>query len=191
MSSEPAATTRRPRADAARNRAKLVDAATRAFAASGEDTSLEGIARAAGVGIGTLYRNFPTREDLVAAVYAAELDAALDTVDTLLRTMPADEAIRAFMHRYAGFVRTKRGLAEVLREGALRSTAESVGTRDRVNASIGDLLAAGVEQGLVRADVLADDVTAAMVGAFLTTRDVADEAQTGRLIDLLVAGLRR
>ncbi|MGN6409693.1 MAG: TetR/AcrR family transcriptional regulator [Curtobacterium sp.] len=191
MSSEPVTTPRRPRADAARNRQRLVDAARTAFTAQGEDTSLEAVARAAGVGIGTLYRNFPTREDLIAAVYRAELDAALATVDDLLApgAGSAADAFRAFAGRYAEFVVTKRGLAETVRAGALRGTAEAAGTRERVNAAVQRFLDVGDSDGSLRTDLLADDVTAALVGILLSTRDAGDTAQTGRLLDILVAGL--
>lgn len=180
---------RRPRADAARNRAAILDAARQALA-SGADPSLEGIARSAGVGIGTLYRHFPTREDLVAAVYATELDAVLATMDALLDAHPADVALREFLRNYSGFIATKRGMAESVRAGALRSAASAADTRRRVNETIARCLAAGAEQGVLRATVDADDVTAAMVGVFLSTAESADPQQAERLLDLLVRGLR-
>lgn len=202
MSSAPVAP-RRPRADAARNRQRIVDAAQAAFAAGGGDVSLEGIARAAGVGIGTLYRNFPTREDLVAAVYQAELDAALTVADELLSAASAAttgdgpgaarptaaEALRVFTGRYAEFIATKHGLAETVRAGALRGVAQTADTRARVNAVVQRFLDAGAADGSLRDDLLADDVTAALVGVLLTTRDVRDMGQTSRLLDILSAGL--
>ncbi|WP_144714151.1 TetR/AcrR family transcriptional regulator [Curtobacterium pusillum] len=192
MSSEPTSARRRPRADAVRNRELLVDAARDAFTTDGEDTSLEGIARAAGVGIGTLYRAFPSREDLIAAVYRAELDAALDVVDALLSSSATGAAaLRAFTGRYAEFVATKRGLAETVRVGALRGAAEAAGTRDRVNAAVQRFLDAGAADGSLRDDLLADDVTAALIGILLSTRDTRDAEQTGRLLDILLAGLSR
>ncbi|MFJ3385780.1 MULTISPECIES: TetR/AcrR family transcriptional regulator [unclassified Curtobacterium] len=190
MSSPGPSATRRPRADAARNRAALVDAARTAFTTAGEDASLEAVARAAGVGIGTLYRNFPTREDLVAAVYGAELDAVLATVDALVASAPADRALRAFADRYARFVAAKRGMAETVRVGALRGAAETVHTRDRVNAAVQRFLDAGASDGTLRDDVVADDVTAALIGVLLSTRDTTDPEQTGRLLDIVVGGLR-
>ncbi|MEN0102089.1 MAG: TetR/AcrR family transcriptional regulator [Curtobacterium sp.] len=190
MSSPDAHVSRRPRADAARNREKLVDAARSAFTTAGEDASLEAVARSAGVGIGTLYRNFPTREDLVAAVYAVELDAVLGTVDGFLAEFPADRALRAFADRYAGFVQTKRGMAETVRVGAIRGAAETVHTRERVNAAVQRFLDAGVADRTLRTDVVADDVTAALIGVLLSTRDTIDPAQTGRLLDIVVDGLR-
>lgn len=197
MSGTPEPGRRRPRADAARNRELLVEAARAAFAHDGEDTSLEGVARSAGVGIGTLYRAFPMREDLIAAVYRAELDAALDTVDAILSSSPdGATALRAFAGRYAGFVATKRGLAETVRVGAIRGAAEAAGTRERVNGAVQRFLDVGRADGSLRDDLLADDVTAALVGILLSTRDTVDRTdvdsgQTARLLDLLLAGLSR
>jgi AcrR family transcriptional regulator len=185
--------TRRPRAprvDAARNRVALLDAARDAFSDDGADASLEAIARAAGVGIGTLYRNFPTREDLVAAVYATELDAVIAAADPLLHAQSPDRALRAWTDRYAAFVATKRGMAESLRAGALVGAAAANHTRERVNEVIDAFLAAGAETGVFRAEARADDVTTALVGFFLATRDAPDPAQTSRLLDLLIDGLR-
>ena len=188
--SESSAAPRRPRADAARNRAAILDAARTAFTATGEDASLEAIARSAGVGIGTLYRNFPTREELVAAVYASELDTVLGIVPGLLAEHSPDIALRSFLSSYAGFIATKRGMAESVRAGAIRSAAESADTRRRVNEAVGAILDAGVERGVFRPGTAADDVTAAMIGVFLSTAQSADPAQTDRLLDLLVRGLR-
>ncbi|SDZ15355.1 TetR/AcrR family transcriptional regulator [Herbiconiux ginsengi] len=187
--SPPARRPRAPRVDAARNRVALLDAARDAFSDDDADASLEAIARAAGVGIGTLYRNFPTREDLVAAVYATELDAVIAAADPLLRTKSPDQALRAWTDRYAAFVATKRGMAESLRAGALVGAAAANHTRERVNSVIGAFLAAGTETGVFRTDVQADDVTTALVGFFLATRDSPDPAQTSRLLDLLIDGL--
>ncbi|PZF60208.1 TetR/AcrR family transcriptional regulator [Curtobacterium sp. MCBD17_034] len=181
---------RRPRADAARNRARIIEVARASFTDTGQDASLEGIARAAGVGIGTLYRHFPTREDLVAAVYDTELTSVLATVEPLLARHTPDVALRTFMDRYAAFVVTKRGMAETLRAGAFRDAVGSARTRERVNAAIATILAAGAALGVLRPAVPADDVTAALVGVFLATAGVEDQEQVGRLLDLLVSGLR-
>lgn len=184
------ARSRAPRADAARNRAVLVEAARSAFASGGDEVSLESIARAAGVGIGTLYRNFPTREDLVAAVYASELDAVTAAGEELLAAGRADEGLRAWLERYAAFVTTKRGMAESLRPGALADAARAARTRERVNGVVAAFLEAGSRSGALRGDLAADDVSTALVGVFLATRDVADRDQIARLLDLLVDGLR-
>ncbi|MGH1547937.1 TetR/AcrR family transcriptional regulator [Leifsonia poae] len=185
-----ARTDRRPRADAARNRAAILEAARTALTSGGDDPSLEAIARAAGVGIGTLYRNFATREELLAAVYASELEAVLATMEPLLASRPADEALREFMRNYSGFIATKRGLAESVRAGALRSAAASADTRRRVNEVVDAALVAGADQGVLQPGLQADDVTAGMIGVFLTTAQSEDPEQAERLLDLLVRGLR-
>lgn len=184
---EPSGRARAPRADAARNRAALVQAARQAFTTAGETASLEAIARAAGVGIGTLYRNFPTREDLVAAVYASELDDVLATADRLRGSLPPETALRSWLDRYADFFATKRGMVAALRAGTLSGAAATANTRERVNAAMASLLRAGAEAGTLREDVSADDVTTAMLGIFLATDD---PEQTTRLLHLLVQSLR-
>lgn len=183
---DPSTRARAPRVDAARNRAALVRAAREAFRTAGETASLEAIARAAGVGIGTLYRNFPTREDLVAAVYASELDDVLATADRLRGSLPAETALRSWLDRYADFFTAKRGMVAALRAGTLSGAATTANTRERVNAAMASLLRAGAESGTLRDDIPADDVTTAMLGIFLATDD---PDQTTRLLDLLVEGL--
>ena len=190
MLDEPAAPPRRARADAARNRAAILDAAREAFTASGSEASLEAVARAAGVGIGTLYRNFPTREDLIAAVYSHELDAVLATIEPLLAEHEPAVALREFMRNYSRFIATKRGMAEALRAGGMRAAATTGRTRERVNAALQPVLDAGIATGVFREGTPADDVTAAMIGVFLSTAGTPDDAQTGRLLDLVVRGLR-
>ncbi|SDU86405.1 DNA-binding transcriptional regulator, AcrR family [Microlunatus sagamiharensis] len=195
MSSTPgvrrsAAETRAPRADALRNRTALVDAARAAFLDVGEDASLEGIARGAGVGIGTLYRHFPRREDLVAAVYAEELDAVVEVADALVGGGgTAAAAFRAWADRYAEFVAAKRGMAEMLRPGALAGAAADAGTRGRVTEVVRRFLDAGRADGSLRDDLDAGDVTTTLVGVFLATRDTTDPHQLGRLLDLVIGGL--
>ena len=182
-------TGRRPRADAARNRAALL-AAARQTLGSGEKLTLDAVARNAGVGIGTLYRHFPTREDLVAAVYVAELEAVLDAAERMRAELPAGDALRTWMHRYAGFISTKHDLAESLRAGALAGTAEAARTRERVVEAVAAFLRDGEAAGVLGPGLAAEDVTSAMIGLLLVTRNAPDDGQIGRLLDLLVDGLR-
>ncbi|MFJ2955640.1 TetR/AcrR family transcriptional regulator [Streptomyces sp. NPDC087270] len=186
----PAARKRASRADALRNRDKLVDAARVAFTATGETAALEGIARAAGVGIGTLYRHFPTREALVEAVYAAELDAVTGSVPRLLEELAPADALRAWMRRYAAFVATKRGMAGVLRAGWASGAIATPDTRRRIGAAIGALLARGAEDGTIRGDVAADDVTMMLLGIFMTAATSDSPEQADRLIELVMDALR-
>ena len=181
---------RPPRADAARNRESLVVAARTALAAPDPAPSLEGIARAAGVGIGTLYRHFPTRQALVEAVYAAELDDVTASASALLHDLPPDAALRAWMDRYALFVAAKRGVLDTMTAGWTTSRPATPHTRERINAVIADLLAAGARDGSLRDDIDADDVTALLLGAFLSAGPTGDPTQVARLLDLLVAAVR-
>lgn len=191
---------RAPRADAQRNRDRLVEVARAAFAAQ-DSVTLEGIARDAGVGIGTLYRHFPTREDLVEAVYAAELDEVTDAAPDLLRELAPDEALRAWLGRYAAFVATKRGMLDTLRASWASGRLAIPTTRERITAAVAAILARGAETGTLRADVEPEDVVAMLLGIFFTR--VAEEpgpdeqagrdeqaGQTGRLLDLVVDAVR-
>ncbi|WP_432165194.1 TetR/AcrR family transcriptional regulator [Streptomyces sp. bgisy031] len=179
------------RADAQRNRENLVAVARAAFAASDGTVALEGIAREAGVGIGTLYRHFPTREALVEAVYAAELDAVTTSAPALLEEFPPDVALRAWLDHYAKFTATKRGMIDTLRAGWASGRITTPTTRERITAAIGTILAAGAAAGSLRGDVDPDDVTAIVFGAFLSAAATGDAAeQTGRLLDLVVDAVR-
>ncbi|MGN5635120.1 helix-turn-helix domain-containing protein [Streptomyces sp. AC154] len=191
-----------------RNRDKLVRVAGAAFASADGTVSLEGIARDAGVGIGTLYRHFPTREALVEAVYAAELDDVAASAPALLRELPPDAALRAWIERYAAFIATKRGMADTLRAGWASGRIATPATRERITAAIATILAAGAEAGAgaeggagvgaesgaeagaLRADVEPDDVTVMLLGIFLAGAAAHTSEQTGRLIDLVMDALR-
>ncbi|MEF2977147.1 TetR/AcrR family transcriptional regulator [Subtercola sp. YIM 133946] len=188
---------RKARADGRRNRELLLAAAHDAFVAApgaapgaASAVSLEKIARAAGVGIGTLYRHFPTREALAEAVYESELDEVMSITDAE-SLLPPDEGLRAWMNRYATFFAAKRGMLDVLRGGWASGAIATPMTRQRANAVVGEFLARGVADGSLR-DMAADDVTAAMLGVMLSTvaGASAEPGQTQRLLDLLLVGLR-
>ncbi|MGC0387387.1 TetR/AcrR family transcriptional regulator [Streptomyces sp. SAI-129] len=187
---QPSSAGRPLRAHARRNRENLVAAARAAFTAADDTVPLEGIARDAGVGIGTLYRHFPTREALVEAVYAAELDAVTDSAPALLEELPPERALRAWMERYAAFVATKRTMLNTLHTGWASGRLATPATRERITAAIGALLAEGARTGSLRADVEPDDVTAMLLGVFLSTAADDEPERTGRLLDLVVDALR-
>jgi AcrR family transcriptional regulator len=180
---------RTPRADALRNRDKLIQVARAAFTSGDGTVVLEGIAREAGVGIGTLYRHFPTREALVEAVYAAELDDVTGSAPALLQELPSDAALRAWMVRYAAFIATKRGMADTLRAAWASGRIATPATRERITSAIAAILARGAEDGSLRPDVEPEDVTVMLLGIFLagTTGDIP--ARTERLIDLVMDAL--
>lgn len=174
------------RADAQRNRDKLLAVAVQAFAVDGADVSLEAIARAAGVGIGTLYRHFPTRDALIAAAYQNELDRIVGAVPELLAAGPPDAALRAWMDRYVSYMSTKRDLGDALRALIASGGNPFAHSRERLVGAIGELLTAGVAAGAIRPDVLALDVLVGLGGI----TGSADPAQASRLLDLLMDGLR-
>ncbi|MFF4616074.1 TetR/AcrR family transcriptional regulator [Nonomuraea jabiensis] len=185
----PAATRRPLRAHAQRNRDKLIAVARAAFAAADDTVPLESIAREAGVGIGTLYRHFPTREALVDEVYAAELDDIATSAPALLERFPPQIALRAWMERYAAFTAVKRGMADALRAGQASGRIPTSTTRERITAAIATILAKGVETGSLRADVDPEEVTTMVLGIFLATAARDTPEQTGRLLGLLVDAL--
>ncbi len=185
-----AAGTRALRADAQRNRDKLLDAAVRAFSSEGPEVTLEAIAKDAGVGIGTLYRHFPTREALVEAAYRNELARLCDGVPDLLRAEPPDRATRIWMDRFVSYMTTKHGMADALRAVIASGGNPFAESRDRLLTAITTLLEAGVAAGTVRPDVEPSDVLASLSGVSLVTADRGQPDQAGRLLDLLMDGLR-
>ena len=176
----------RIRADAQRNRARLLEEAARAFAVADGPVSLEAIARDAGVGIGTLYRHFPNREALTEAVYRAELAEVSASAADLLTCQPPVKALRLWMDRYAAFVAAKRGMAESLRAVLASGAMEVSETRVSIVGAVDLLLRAGARDGSLRDDVRADDVVSSLLGIFLASQSV-DQAQ--RLLELLTDGL--
>ncbi|NUO61144.1 MAG: TetR/AcrR family transcriptional regulator [Hamadaea sp.] len=179
------------RADAQRNRDRLLTVAVEAFTGpDGNDVTLDSIAKQAGVGIGTLYRHFPTREALVEAAYRNEVDklgaAALD----LLGTLPPAEALREWMNHFVDYIATKRGMADALKTVVASGVNPYEHSRAKLLAALSSLLAAGAAEGSLRADVAAEDVLAALLGVTMSAGEPAQRDQAGRLLDLLSDGLR-
>lgn len=175
------------RADAKRNRERLLAAASAAFAAADGVVTLEAIARDAGVGIGTLYRHFPSREALIEAVYRAELAEVSASATELLASHRPAVALRRWMNRYAEFVAAKRGMAESLRAVFESGAVDHNDTRASIFGAVELLLEAGAADGSLRADVRAEDVVSSLLGIFLASGS-AEQAQ--RMLDLLAAGVR-
>ena len=166
------AASRRPRADAARNRERLIEAASAAFATGDKEVSLEAIARDAGVGIGTLYRHFPTRDALVEVVHRDGLATVLARADELLATHDPAMALRLWMDDYAEFVTRKRGMAESLRSLSQAGVIAASDTHTRIAETVQKLLDAGAAAGTLRSDVQAQDVANTLVGVFLASPDL-------------------
>ena len=141
------------RADAARNRERLVEIAREQFSQRDSSVTLEDIAKRAGVGIGTLYRHFETREALIEAVYRSELDALMATGEELIKQYPAFQALRMWMDRYVEFVATKHAMRETLSSAFTSRSGPSLETRFRIRTSIARFLSAGVADRTIRADV--------------------------------------
>ncbi|MGP4016510.1 TetR/AcrR family transcriptional regulator [Saccharopolyspora sp. 5N708] len=181
---------RRLRADAQRNRDRLLDAAVRRFSENGLDATLDAIAKDAGVGIGTLYRHFPTRDALVEAAYRNELAKLCDAAPELLAAMPPDQAIRTWMDRFVDYMMTKHGMADALRAVIASGGNPYAESRDRMVAAIGTLLRAGIAAGTVRPDIEAVDVLVSISGLSLAAGQPAQRDQARRLLDLLMDGLR-
>jgi AcrR family transcriptional regulator len=177
-----------PRADAQRNRTRLLDAAAEAFAET-DGATLDSVAKRAGLGIGTLYRHFPTREALVEAVYRVELERLCDSAERLLDDRTPEAALREWMARYREFVATKRGMADALQRLAASGAVTRSETGPRLTAAIQTILDAGRAAGTLRGDVRAEDVTAALTGTLLVAGSADQQDQAGRLIGLLIDGL--
>jgi AcrR family transcriptional regulator len=186
----PAASARPLRADAQRNRDRLLEAAVSAFSREGPDATLDAIAKDAGVGIGTLYRHFPTREALVEAAYRNELARLCDAVSDLLRAMPPDDATRAWMDRFVDYMTTKRGMADALRAVIASGGNPFAQSRDRLVGAITALLQAAAAAGTIRPDIEPADVLASLSGVSLAAGEPAQRDQARRLLDLLMDGLR-
>lgn len=178
------------RADALRNREQLLAAAVAAFSREGPEVTLESIAKDAGVGIGTLYRHFPSREALVDAAYRSELARLCDSVPELLQAMPADKAMRTWMDLFLEYMTTKRGMSDALRMVIASGGNPFAESRSRLLAAFSALMQAGAADGTLRADLDPADLLASMSGVSLAVGDPGQREQAGRLLDLLMDGLR-
>ena len=177
------------RADAQQNRDRILEVAHDALTASGT-ASLNSIAKAAGVGIGTLYRHFPTREALVLAVYRHEVQQLVDAAPLLLETQPPIDALRQWMDRLAHYGMTKSGLADALFTATTTHDALSAETYGPVIGALSLLLQANERAGTIRPGLDPDDVL--LILGFLWRIDPKTDwrSRSSRLLDLLMHGLR-
>lgn len=176
---------RRVRADAQRNLGVLLEAAKAVFATSGVDAPVREIAAKAGVGVGTVYRHFPQRADLVAAVFRREVDACAAAAATLAGQHAPGEAVARWLQRYTHFIAAKRGLAAALHSGDPAFEALPAYFRERLEPALASLLEAAAAAGEMRDDVDAYDLLR-VVGNL----SVADAAHVQRMLVLLLDGLR-
>ena len=189
-SKTPERTDRKPRADALRNRERILEVAKHEFTRSGANASLEDIAKKAAVGPGTLYRHFPAREDLLVAVYRSEMEKLAAAERRLADALPPVEALRAWLLLFVDAVETKKLIAPVLNRlvGDPKKVFEASYTQ--IHAAIRALVKSAIKSGDIRKDLDPIDLLRALVGVanVATSREWRQSAR--RLVDILVAGSR-
>ncbi len=176
------------RADAQRNIDSLLEAAKAVFVDSGVDAPVREIATRAGVGVGTVYRHFPQRSDLVAAVFKREVDACAAVAPELASQQPPLEALTSWLERFTGFVATKRGLAAALHSGDPAFNALPAYFAQHLGPALQALLTAAAAAGKVRGDVDPNDLLRAVSN--LCVAGQGGEAHSARMVALLIDGLR-
>lgn len=177
------------RADAQRNMASLLDAAMEVFATLGVDAPVRAIAERAGVGLGTVYRHFPERSDLIVAVFQTRVDACAEAASVLAAKYEPGEALARWMQCYVDFITTKRGLASALHSGNPAYLALPDYFNKRLRPTLQTLLDAAVKAKVVRPGIEADDLLRAVATLCRGPRD-EEPAYARKMVDLLVDGLR-
>ncbi len=190
MTDRTAATVRKPRADAVRNRERVLEAAKAVFSAGGPDASLEAVARRAGVGIGTLYRHFPTRESLFEAVYRREVQQLGELAEQLKSEAAPVDALRRWLRSNVEFVATKKGMSAALALAMHSSSELSAYSFDRLTKAIGALLDRAVAAGEIRSDISPEDVLRTLVGMCYMHDQPGWQKSVLRMVDVFVDGLR-
>jgi AcrR family transcriptional regulator len=182
--------TRKPRADAVRNRERVLEAAKVVFGAGGEEASLDAVARAAGVGIGTLYRHFPTREALFEAVYRREVQQLADLAEQLKQETQPIDALRHWMRSNVRFVATKKGMSAALALAAYKNSELFSYSFDRLTRAVGGLLDRAIAAGEIRDDISPEDLLRALVGMCYMHDQPGWQTSVLRLVDVFIDGLR-
>lgn len=181
--------TRKPRADSVRNRERVLEAAKAVFSAGGGDASLEAVARKAEVGIGTLYRHFPTREALFEALYRREVEQLAELADKLKTEAAPVEALRRWLRANIELVATKKGMVTALALAAYGPSDLYAYSFERLTKAIGVLLDRGVAAGAIRPDVKAEDLLRALIGMSHMHTQSGWQATVAHLMDVFVDGL--
>ncbi len=181
---------RKPRADSLRNRELLLTTAKAAFAETGPDAPLEEIARRAGVGIGTLYRHFPTREALVAAVYARALEQLAQAADDLLATRPAGEALGAWLDLLIDYMATKRVVAPALQADPGEGSRVYASAGATILPALQKLTGAAHAAGEIRGDIGFEDILRMMGGLSQGYERPGWEVGARKLLGVMMDGLR-
>jgi AcrR family transcriptional regulator len=181
---------RKPRTDALRNRDRVLEAARRVFSAGGPEASLEAVAKTAGVGIGTLYRHFPTREALFEAVYRREVQQLADLAKRLEKEAEPIEALRQWMRACVKFVATKKGMSAALAFAVSKDSDLFSYSSDLLTRAVGELLRRAGTAGEIRSDISPEDLLRALVGMCYTHDQPGWQKNVLRLVDVFVDGLR-
>jgi AcrR family transcriptional regulator len=184
------AAVRKPRADAKRNRVRLLETAKAAFAQKGSGASLDEIARTAGVGAGTLYRHFPTRDALVEAVYRNETEQLVAAADRLAKTHPPVTALREWLLLFVDYIATKHGMYEVLNSIVGGTSQLYSASTAQVTQAIARLVDRAVASADIRLDLDPLDLLRALAGVANIGSGADGERAAKRLIDILIAGIR-
>jgi AcrR family transcriptional regulator len=183
-------TRRRPRADAQRNRERILDVAKKAFTKRGADTSMDDIAKQSGVGPGTLYRHFPTRDALIEAVYRAEVEKLAAAARHFAESMPPLEALRAWMLLFVDYIAAKQIIAPALNTLVGGPSRLYEGSRGQVRAAIETLAKRAIQSGDLRSDLNPFDLLQALIGVALVASSPDWQQSAKRLVDILIAGSR-
>jgi AcrR family transcriptional regulator len=181
---------RKPRADGVRNRERVLEAAKTVFSAGGPEASLEAVARTAGVGIGTLYRHFPTREALFEAVYRREVQQLADLAERLREEAEPVEALRQWMRSNVRFVATKKGMSAALALAAYKPSELFSYSFDRLTRAVRGLLDRAIAAGEIRDDISPEDLLRALVGMCYMHDQPGWQKNVQRLLDVFIDGLR-
>ena len=180
---------RRMRADAQRKMTSLLQAAMEIFAKSGVDAPVREIAERAGVGLGTVYRHFPQRSDLIKAVFQTQIDACADAAPVLASKYEPGEALARWMQRYVDFIAMKRGLAAALHSGDPAYAALPIYFGKRLQPALKTLLDGAVAAGVVRSDMEAGDLLHAVANLCRGSHDEG-LVYARKMVELLIDGLR-
>src|SRR6266853_2028817 len=189
MAPQSAEAVRRPRADAVRNRERVLAAAKAVFSAGGPEASLEAVAKRAGVGIGTLYRHFPTRQDLFEAVYRREVRQLVELAEELRNAPAPVDALRRWLRSNVEFVATKKGMSAALALAVHGSSDLAAFTFDRLTKAVGALLYRAIAAGEIRSDISPEDLLRALVGMCYMHDQPGWQATVLRLVNVFVDGL--
>ncbi len=181
---------RKPRTDAQRNRERILEVAKEAFTRRGASASLDDIAKEAGVGAGTLYRHFPTRDALIEAVYRTEVGKLAAAERKFAEAMPPIEALRAWMLLFVDYIATKQIIAPVLNTFVGGPSKLYEGSRDQIQGAIDGLVKRAIRSGDIRKDLDPFDLLRALIGVSYVSSTPDWQQSAKRLVDILITGSR-